>query len=166
MTGDAPEPAQRAQATTEQMTAMRDQVDQLVDEAARQGRQARDWARFWNTTHIVLGFPAAVLAAISGATGLASADLRVPAALLALISAGLSAGAGFLRSDVRAAANSNRKRGWRALEAEARLVQVQEAYADPPALYGALRRLLEQRKAVMANNSDSGPDPRPTDIAG
>lgn len=77
---------------TAQMTEMRRQVVQLVEEAARQGMQARNWARFWHATHIFLGFPAAVLAAISGAAGLASADLRVPAALLALLAAGFSAG--------------------------------------------------------------------------
>ncbi|MPY63267.1 hypothetical protein FNH08_40765 [Streptomyces spongiae] len=125
--------------------------------------RARNWARFWHSTHILLGFPAAVLAAISGAAGLASADLRVPAALLALLAAGFSAGEGFLRSDSRAAVNQRRKVAWRVLEAEARLVMAREAYTDPSTLYDALHLLLEQRKIAMVGAwgvpEDAGPQP-------
>ncbi|MDQ0842916.1 hypothetical protein [Streptomyces sp. V1I6] len=80
---------------------LRAEVERLRDEAAHQKGLAPRRAEFWTKAHIALGFPAALLAGTAGAAGLATADARIPAALLALASAGFTAGAGFLRSDAR-----------------------------------------------------------------
>ncbi|MFF2126554.1 hypothetical protein ACFVW1_14330 [Streptomyces olivochromogenes] len=88
-----------------QMTPVRAEVERVLVEAERRERSAHQRVRLWGVMDIALGFPAAVLAGISGAAGLASPDARVPAALLALVSAGSLGGAGFLRSDVRRAEN-------------------------------------------------------------
>ncbi|MFI8930196.1 hypothetical protein ACIG3E_21235 [Streptomyces sp. NPDC053474] len=91
----------------------------LRDEATLRVRRADRRALWWAVVDVVLGFPAALLAGVSGAAGLATADARVPAAFLALLSAGLAAGAGFLRSDTRCVANKRARRAWAAVQDEA-----------------------------------------------
>ncbi|WP_260148775.1 hypothetical protein [Streptomyces sp. PanSC9] len=63
------------------------QVADLQANCEEQARKNRFRRQFWRLTHAALGLPAAVLAGISGATGLSSADARIPAAVLALVSA-------------------------------------------------------------------------------
>ncbi|GHB33794.1 hypothetical protein GCM10010346_66180 [Streptomyces chryseus] len=127
------------------------EVEQLLGEAERQVRKADRHVRFWSFIDVALGFPAAVLAGVSGTAGLASADARVPAALLALVSAGLSAGAGFLRSDVRRAANRRSRRAWAEVEARARLLLAQEPpLLDRQSAQEALQGLFDSRTAAMA----------------
>ncbi len=75
---------------------------------------------------IALGFPAALLAGPAGAAGLASTDVRVPATLVALASAGFAAGAGFLRSDTRRRANKRARHAWASVEARAMVALTQE----------------------------------------
>lgn len=48
-------------------------------------------AKYWRAVNLILGVPAAVLAAVAGATALASTTGRVPAGIIALVAAGLSA---------------------------------------------------------------------------
>ncbi|GGO83828.1 hypothetical protein [Wenjunlia tyrosinilytica] len=145
----------------------RAELERLRDEAERQRRISHRRVAMWGSLDIVLGFPAAVLAAVSGATGLATADARVPAALLALISAGFAAGASFLRSDVRQVANKRSRSAWTAVEAEARLALADEVYRDPQRLHRALRHLFDGRQAAMAAyegeapNGNGGPRPDP-----
>lgn len=89
----------------------RAEVERVLAEAERLERAAHLRVRFWTLMDVALGFPAAVLAALSGAAGLSSPGARVPAALLALVAAGFAAGAGFLRSDVRRAENRRSRPG-------------------------------------------------------
>lgn len=137
------------------MTRVQAEIERLLDEAERRGRGANQRVQFWSVIDIALGFPAAVLAGISGAAGLASADARIPAALLALVSAGFSAGAGFLRSDVRRAANRRSRGAWAEVEAGARLLLVQEPQLDPEAVQVALRTLFDTRARALATHSDA-----------
>ena len=137
------------------MTRVQAEVGRLLDEAERRGRSAHQRVRFWSVIDIALGFPAAVLAGISGAAGLASPDARIPAALLALVSAGFSAGAGFLRSDTRRAANRHSRVAWAEVEAGARLLLVQEARLDPEAVQEALRALFDARARALATHSEA-----------
>src|SRR5487761_45424 len=69
----------------------------------------------------VLGLPAAVLAAVAGATGLISAAGRVPAAVIALVAAGLTAAATFLNSDDNQKSNIVMSAAWSELADDARL---------------------------------------------
>ncbi|MFJ6014975.1 hypothetical protein [Streptomyces sp. NPDC092952] len=121
------------------------EAERLCDEARKGIRLADRRARLWAVIDVVLGFPAALLAAVSGAAGLATADARVPAALLALVSAGLSAGAGFLRSDDRRVAHKRARTAWAALEGEAVVV-----LADGRLDEEGLRRLFGLRQAALA----------------
>lgn len=123
----------------------RAEVERLRDEAVRQLNIADRRAHFWTVVDICLGFPAALLAGVSGTAALASADARVPAAVLALLSAGFSAGAGFLRSDSRRVANKRARQAWAAVEAKASTVLVQERVDCE-----ALRALFDARQAALA----------------
>ncbi len=136
-------------------TRLRAEAERLLEEARRELRNADRRVGFWTVVDIGLGFPAAVLAGVSGAAGLASAEARVPAALLALVSAGLSAGSGFLRSDVRCAANRRSRRAWGDVEAKARLLLAQEPELDRGGAQEALRALFQARQAALASRDAS-----------
>ncbi|WP_149184088.1 hypothetical protein [Streptomyces sp. TRM49041] len=123
---------------------LRAEVERLRDEAARQKNLAHRRADFWAKVDIGLGFPAAMLAGVSGAAGLASADARVPAALVALAAAGLAAGAAFLRSDSRRRANKRARQAWAAVEARASVTLLQERVAPDD-----LGELFEGRQAAL-----------------
>lgn len=134
---------------------VRNEIARIVEEAARQARSARRWSAIWSGAFMTLGLPSTILAALAGSTGLASADLRVSAAILALISAGLTAASGFLRSDQKALDAKRRESAWLVLEAEARLVAGLEGYGDATAVARAWSRLLEQRKQILAGGYES-----------
>ncbi|WP_327371484.1 hypothetical protein [Streptomyces sp. NBC_01217] len=142
-------------------TRLRAETERLLEEARREVRNSDRRVGFWTVVDIGLGFPAAVLAGVSGAAGLASADARIPAALLALVSAGLAAGAGFLRSDVRCAANRRSRRAWGEVEAGARLLLTQEPELDHGGAQEALRVLFQARQAALASRDASAELPGP-----
>lgn len=135
------------------VSPVRAEVERVLVEAERRQRGAHLRVRFWSVTDIALGFPAAVLAGLSGAAGLASPDARVPAAVLALVSAGFSAGAGFLRSDVRRADNRRSRLAWARVEASARLLLAQEHQLDHEAVQQALRNLFDCRTRAIATHT-------------
>jgi hypothetical protein len=137
-----------------EMTQMRHlaaEVEKIAAEARIGARRAQRRGKLWNATHLILGFPAAVLAAVSGAAGLASSDARVPAAVLALLAAGFSAGAAFLRAEARQLANLRRRYAWQEVEVRASLALAREAYMSEDDLYNALSQLLELRRAVPSS---------------
>ncbi|MFD9883096.1 hypothetical protein ACFWZT_16760 [Streptomyces alboflavus] len=135
----------------ERMRHLAEEVRQIAAEARIGARRAQRRSKLWNATYICLGFPAAVLAGISGAAGLASPGARVPAAILALLSAGFSAGATFLRADARQMANLRRRYAWQNLETRARLILAHEAYEGVGQLHTALVALLEMRAAIPSS---------------
>ncbi|MEU9376476.1 hypothetical protein AB0D94_22250 [Streptomyces sp. NPDC048255] len=135
-----------------QVTPVRAEVERVLAEAARRERSAHQRVRFWGVMNIALGFPAAVLAGISGAAGLSSPEARVPAALLALVASGFSAGAGFLRSDVRRTENRRTRVAWAEVEAGARLLLTQESHLDREAAQEAVRNLLDSRTRAIATS--------------
>ena len=136
----------------------RAEVERLCDEATRQKDLAHRRAEFWVKVDIALGFPAALLAGVSGAAGLASVDARVPAALVALIAAGFAAGAAFLRGDSRRLANKRARQAWAFVEAKARMKLAQDRVAPED-----LGEVLESRQAALAayegEDSQAGPPP-------
>ncbi|MFE7112700.1 hypothetical protein ACFU98_37850 [Streptomyces sp. NPDC057575] len=133
---------------------LRAEIEQLRDEAACQRKLAYRRAEFWAKADIALGFPAALLAGSAGAAGLASADVRVPAALAALASAGFAAGAGFLRSDARRRANKRARHAWASVEARAMVALTQEHVTHED-----LGGLLECRQAALAAYDGEEPQP-------
>ncbi|THA27991.1 hypothetical protein E6W17_41580 [Streptomyces sp. A1547] len=151
MTGDNAEHRGDSQ---RQVTPVRAEAERVLVEAEHRERAAHQRVRLWGVVDVALGFPAAVLAGISGAAGLASPDARVPAAMLALVSAGFSTGAGFLRSDVRRAQNRRSRLAWAEVEAGARLLLAQETQLDREAIHEALRNLLDSRTKAIATHTE------------
>ncbi|MBO3675715.1 hypothetical protein [Streptomyces sp. NEAU-YJ-81] len=133
------------------LLALRAEVEKLITEAQIGARRAQRRAKLWHATYLSLGFPAAVLAGISGAAGLASAGARVPAAILALLAAGFSAGSTFLRADARHMTNLRRRYAWQNLETRARLILAYDAYEGAEHLHTALLGLHELRVAVPSS---------------
>ncbi|MEV5201103.1 hypothetical protein [Streptomyces sp. NPDC053720] len=133
---------------------LRAEIERLRDEAARQRQLAHRRAEFWTKMDIALGFPAALLAGTAGAVGLATADVRVPAALAALASAGFAAGAGFLRSDTRRRANKRARHAWASVEARAMVALTQEHVTHED-----LGELLECRQAALGAYDGEEPQP-------
>ncbi|MFE9610892.1 hypothetical protein [Streptomyces sp. NPDC006012] len=133
------------------LLALRAEVEKLITEARVGARRAQRRAKLWHATYLSLGFPAAVLAGVSGAAGLASAGARVPAAVLALLAAGFSAGSTFLRADARHMTNLRRRYAWQNLETRARLILAYDAYEGPEHLHTALLGLHEMRLAVPSS---------------
>ncbi|MFG3532319.1 hypothetical protein ACGF8B_37160 [Streptomyces sp. NPDC047917] len=136
---------------------LRAEIERLRDEATRQRQLAHRRAEFWTRTDIALGFPAALLAGTAGAAGLASADVRVPAALAALASAGFAAGAGFLRSETRRRANKRARHAWASVEARAMVALNQEHVTHED-----LGDLLECRQAALGAYDGEEPQPGPS----
>ncbi|AUH41193.1 hypothetical protein [Streptomyces sp. CMB-StM0423] len=134
---------------------LRTEVERLRQDATRQRKLAHRRAEFWARTDIALGFPAALLAAVSGAAALASADARVPAALGTLVSAGFAAGAAFLRSERRRLANKWSRQAWAAVEARATVLLAQDGIGAAD-----LAGLFELRQTALAAY-DGDENPRP-----
>lgn len=138
------------------VTPAQAEAERVLAEAKRLEHAAHRRVCFWSYIDVALGFPAAAFAGASGAAGLATPDLRVPAALLALVSAGFTAGAGFLRSDVRRAVNRRSRLAWAEVEAEARLLLAQGTRLDRESTQQALRNLLDSRTKAIATHVGDG----------
>jgi len=138
-----------------QVAHLRSELSRTAAEAAQQAVIAQRWSAFWNGTFISLGLPGVILAALSGATGLASTHSRVLAATLALASACLTAASGFLRSDTRALDARRRGSAWRVLEADARLTAALDGYGSPQDIASAWSVLLEHRKSILAGDYET-----------
>ncbi|MCZ1005671.1 hypothetical protein O1L68_01445 [Streptomyces lydicus] len=141
------------------MNRPRAEVERLCDEATRQKDLAHRRAEFWARADIALGFPAALLAGVSGAAGLASADARVPAALVALAAAGAR----------RAPASSGATAGAWPTNAPGRhgLVEARARMrlAQHRVLPDDLAEVLESRQAALAAYEGDEPPPGPTPTA-
>jgi hypothetical protein len=93
----------------------------LISEGDLNAFDTRRSSHWWGRAYYLLGLPAAVLAAVAGATGLISAAGRVPAAVIALVAAGLTAAATFLNSDDNQKSNIVMSAAWSQLADDARL---------------------------------------------
>lgn len=93
----------------------------LISEGDLKAHNARRATRWWSRTYYALGLPAAILAVLSAATGLASETLRYVAGGLALLSAGFSAAVAFLESDLKRQHSDALAAQWQALADEARI---------------------------------------------
>jgi hypothetical protein len=142
--------------TEEPPNALSEQLDRLIAKAEYRSTKTGRWARFWQVVDITLGLATAVLAAIAGATGLASAAGRVPAAILALVAAGLGAASRFLESRERYERNRKRRNALQALERDALFAKASQGWPGAESLYDALRR-LNDRWTVIINRSVCAP---------
>ena len=94
---------------------------QRLEESAQFSAQAQfEQAKFWRGVHLLFGVPAAVLAAIAGATGLASVTNRVSAAYLALAAAAFGALATTLNTGQRTSQAQNSANAYLEVQTQAR----------------------------------------------
>jgi hypothetical protein len=77
--------------TDQRRKAIADELARIEEGAEYSSNSQFEQAKLWRGTNLVLGVPAAVLAAVAGATALATTAGRVAAGILALCAAGLGA---------------------------------------------------------------------------
>jgi hypothetical protein len=141
----------------------RDALVILVAEADLRAFEVSKGGKWWRRTYYILGLPAAVLAGISGASGLASADNRISAAIIALVSAGLSAAATFLDSDQRAATSNAMSGAWQELADDTRRAVLDYDAGTLKGEVGDTLLQLHRRKsrlmrgAAAIGDADAGP---------
>jgi hypothetical protein len=104
-----------------QRKAMGIELESIARRAVGEAVAARRRARAWGSLYFMVGLPAAILAAVAGATALASTTGRVAAGIIALISAGLTAAATFLDSATRQTTHENLAAGWDVLASDVEL---------------------------------------------
>lgn len=100
--------------------ALRDELLRLEESATYSAQSQFEQSKIWRGTNLVIGGPAAVLAAIAGGTGLASASNRTTAAVMALISAGLGAVVTTLNAASRADRAHTAANSYLSIQTEAR----------------------------------------------
>lgn len=79
------------QGEEERRSAIRDELQRLEESAMYSAQNQFEQAKQWRGVNLLLGVPASVLAALSGATALASTAGRLWAGILALAAAALGA---------------------------------------------------------------------------
>jgi hypothetical protein len=104
--------------------AMDIELRKVIESAEGNARDEQRREVAWSRLYFLVGLPAAILAAVAGATALASAAGRVAAGIIALIASGLTAAATFLDSETRRRSHENLAAGWKVLanDAHVRLV--------------------------------------------
>jgi len=141
----------------EQLERLDGELARLIADARRRSARSQRLKGFWQATDVTLGLATAILAAVAGAAGLASTAGRVPAAILALTAAALSAATKFLNSGGRCDKNRKYRTAWEALDRDACFAQATQDYPGAESSYDALRRLLNRRVAIMEMDHDSVP---------
>ena len=135
--------------TEEQLSRLRSELGELASDAFKRTAHYQRWTIIWQVAESILGVSTAILAAVAGATGLASTAGRIPAAIMALAAAALSAATRFLGSGERAERNWRRTNAWELLGHEARLASAADGYPGTRNLYDTIRELIERRAAIM-----------------
>jgi hypothetical protein len=97
----------------------------LIADCDLHAYNTRSAGKWWGRAYYLLGLPAAVLATIAGAAALLSTAGRIPAAIIALISAGLTTAVTFLNSNENKQYNIRFSAAWQQLADEARLVVIE-----------------------------------------
>lgn len=97
----------------------------LIADCDLRAYDAQRASKWWGRAYYLLGLPGAVLATIAGAAALASAAGRIPAAIIALISAGFTTAATFLNSSENKQDNGKLSAAWQQLADDVRLVVIQ-----------------------------------------
>jgi hypothetical protein len=125
-------------------------------------RVGKRWAR----AYYLLGLPAAVLATIAGAAGLASAAGRIPAAIVALAAAGLATAATFLNSNENKQQNGKLSAAWQELADDVRLAVIRygriraQAFAED-ALINDVIYFNRRKSALLRGDLAANPERPP-----
>ncbi|MGH3882621.1 MAG: hypothetical protein ACRDRC_04345 [Pseudonocardiaceae bacterium] len=127
----------------------------ILENARREARRAKKSASIWRVVDVALGLPTAILAGLAGAAGLSSAAGRVPAAILALVAAALSAAGAFLKSAERAATAERHSALWQSLAADACLVAAFEGTkATAVEIRNQISLLIARQEAISLGDLD------------
>lgn len=101
----------------------------LIEDSDLRASDAQRASKRWGRAYYLLGLPAAVLATIAGAAGLASTAGRIPVAIVTLAAAGLATAATFLNSSENKQHNSKLSAAWQELADDVRLALIQAGQA-------------------------------------
>ncbi|MET0132773.1 MAG: hypothetical protein ABW215_04185 [Kibdelosporangium sp.] len=134
---------------------LRGELKAFIEECRRESGYSRWYLRAWTIVDTATGLPAALLAGISGVTGLASTTGRVLAAILALAAAAFAAASSFLRARERMQHHQRRCRAWQALEGDSRFAYASCATGADEPLAKALGDLVLRRRALMNDDYDT-----------
>lgn len=102
---------------------IRDELNRIEESATFSAQAQFEQAKYWRAVNLTLGVPAALLAAIAGATALASTTGRVVAGIIALAAAGLSAIATTLNAAQRTEQGQAAGNLYLALQSDARIAR-------------------------------------------
>jgi hypothetical protein len=133
----------------EVLDRLRVELVELTSDAVRQGAKYQRRARAWLEIDLMVGLSTAILTALAGATGLASTAGRIPAAIMALCAAALTAAVRFLQCSERYEKNRRLCIAWRVLEQEARFASAADGHPKAQNLYDAVQDLLKRRAVAM-----------------
>jgi hypothetical protein len=130
-------------------------MNSIIENARRESRRAAREAGLWKVIDIALGLPTAALAAVAGATGLASTAGRIPAAILALVAAALAAAGRFLVCSERANRANQRAAYWKTLATDGCLTAAFEGTrASAAEIRNQMAILVARQEAIGLGNFD------------
>jgi hypothetical protein len=125
----------------EETQPIRNELSRIEESATFSAQAQFEQAKYWRAVNLILGVPAAVLAAVAGATALASTTGRVPAGVIALVAAGLSAITTTLNAAQRTEQGQAAGNLYLALQSDARIARE----ADLP------RQSFDEARAALAD---------------
>jgi hypothetical protein len=138
----------------------------LISDCDLRAYDTRRASKRWGSAYYFLGLPAAVLATIAGAAGLATAAGRIPAAIIALVAAGLATAATFLNSNENKQQNSKLSAAWQELADDVRLTVVKYSVSkDPLTQEHLLRDVIsfnKRKSALLRGDLASMPERPPS----
>jgi hypothetical protein len=139
-------------------TAIARQLANIEEGVTYSAQGQLEQAKLWRAVNLLVGVPAASLAAIAGATALASAAGRIAAGIIALVAAGLGAVATTLDASKRAESAETAGNKYLALQQDAQIArEVDLPLQDAEAARRALHVLVQRRREI---NSQAAAIPR------
>ncbi len=120
------------------------------------GQAQFEQAKYWRAVNLAVGVPASGLAAVAGATALASTTGRVAAGIIALVAAGLSGVATTLNAAQRHEQSQASGNLYLSLQSDARIARESDlAHLDFPDAREVLAGLRERQDDI--NHSSAAP---------
>jgi hypothetical protein len=133
----------------DQKSAIRAEVARIEEAATYAAQTQFSSGKFWRGTNLVLGVPAAALAAIAGGTGLGDPANAQTAAIIALVAAALTAVMTTVNAAQRAEQSRASANAYLALQGDARIfrtVDLDRLEYDEARQY--LDQLVDRRNAI------------------
>lgn len=146
------QPQLRRPAVGGDKSALEAELGRLEESATYSAQSQFEQAKIWRGANLVLGAPAAGLAAVAGASGLADASNRTWAAVLALVSAALGAVLTSLNATSRSERAHTAANAYLGIQTEARQTRLLDSEAlDPSDLRARVADLTVRLQEVHTN---------------